>query len=100
MPLSGHCWAGAAGIQNAIDKSGFKPNEYFVFAATGSEDVAYGNLSGLCNSLKGDTKRFKYTSDFSDGNFYYLVAQGKTHYWGYVRHYIYDALPSFFHEGQ
>ncbi len=100
MPLSGHCWAGAEGIQNAIDKFGFKTNEYFVFAATGSTDIAYNNLSGLCNTLKSDTKRFKYTSDFSEGNFYYLVAQGKDHYWGYVRHYIYDALPSFFHEGQ
>ena len=100
MPLSGHCWAGATGIQNAIDKFGLKPNEYFVFAATGDKDIAYGNLSGLCNSLKADTQRFKYTSDFSKGNFYYLVASGKDHYWGNVRHYIYDALPSFFHEGQ
>ena len=100
MPLSGHCWAGATGIQNAIDKFGLKPNEYFVFAATGDKDIAYDNLSGLCNSLKADTQRFKYTSDFSKGNFYYLVASGKDHYWGNVRHYIYDALPSFFHEGQ
>ena len=42
--------------------------------------------------------QFVYTSDFSKGNFYYLVADGKTHWWGYVRHYIYDALPYFFHE--
>jgi len=41
---------------------------------------------------------FDYTSDFSKGNFYFLVAPGATHWWGYVRHYIYDALPYFFHE--
>jgi len=27
-----------------------------------------------------------------------MVAQGKEHWWGHVRHYIYDALPYFFHE--
>jgi hypothetical protein len=41
---------------------------------------------------------FVFTSDFSKGNLYFLVSQGSTHWWGYVRHYIYDALPYFFHE--
>ena len=99
MPLSGHCWGGASAITNAIDKFGFKKNEYFVFAATGSEDVAYGNMVPLLNSLKNDS-HFTYTSDFSKGNLFFLVAQGNVHYWPQVRHYIYDALPYFFHEGQ
>ena len=47
-----------------------------------------------------DTKRFTYTSDFSKGNFYFLTAPGKDHWWGNVRHYVYDALPLFFHENQ
>ena len=100
MPLSGHCWLGANGIANAIDKSGFKQNEYFVLAATGTEDLAYGNMVPLINSLKSDTKHFTYTSDFSKGNFYFLEAKGNVHWWPQVRHYIYDALPYFFHEGQ
>ena len=105
MPLSGHCWGGVQGIQNAIDKSGFSQREYFVLAATGDKDLAYNNMLGLINPLKQDTKRFTYTSDFSNGNFYFLVANSndgieKTHWWGYVRWYIYDALPYFFHEGQ
>ena len=100
MPLSGHCWGGLTGLQNAIDKSGFKKNEYFIFAATGSKDLAYNNMLGLINPLKQDTKRFTTTSDFSKGNFYFLVADGRDHWWGHVRHYIYDALPYFFHEGQ
>lgn len=98
MPLSGHCWGGASAIQEAIDKSGFTQRDYFVFAATGTEDLAHGNMVPLINTLKGDTKRFTYTSDFSKGNFYFLDAPGKTHWWGYVRHYVYDALPYFFHE--
>ncbi len=100
MPLSGHCWGGLTGLQNAIDKSGFQKNEYFIFAATGSKDLAYNNMLGLINPLKQDTKRFTTTSDFSKGNFYFLVADGRDHWWDHVRHYIYDALPYFFHEGQ
>lgn len=100
MPLSGHCWDGAQGIQNAIDKSGYSKRDYFVLAATGTKDLAYNNMVPLINSLKSDTKRFTYTSDFSKGNFYFLEAAGNVHYWPQVRHYIYDALPYFFHEGQ
>ena len=54
----------------------------------------------VINPLKQDTKRFTTTSDFSKGNFYFMVADGRDHWWGHVRHYIYDALPYFFHEGQ
>ena len=99
MPLSGHCWDGAQGIQNAIDQGGYSQRDYFVLAATGTEDLAYNNMVPLINSLKSDSKRFTYTSDFSKGNFYFLEAKGNVHYWPQVRHYIYDGLPYFFHEG-
>lgn len=99
MPLSGHCWSGAGGITQAIDKFGYQKDEYFIFAATGTEDIAYGNMVPLINELKNDP-HFTYTSDFSQGNLYFLEAPGRTHWWGYVRHYVYDALPYFFHEHQ
>ena len=105
MPLSGDHWGGnsaydkAKSIANAVDKSGLKKNEYFIFAATGSDDIAYPNVNPQVQEMK-KMSQFVYTSDFSKGNFYFLVAQGKTHWWGYVRHYVYDALPYFFHEGQ
>lgn len=100
MPLSGHCWGGASAIQAAIDKGGYQKDDYYVFAATGTEDIAYGNMVPLMNALKSDTKRFTYTSDFSKGNLYFLEAPNETHWWGIVRHYVYDALPNFFHEGK
>ena len=98
MPLSGHCWGGAQAVINAVEGSKYK-NSTYIFAATGTEDIAYGNMVPLINSLK-NSSTFTYTSDFSKGNLYFLEAQGNTHWWGVVRHYIYDGLPSFFHEGQ
>ncbi len=103
MPLSGDYWAGNSGQEKAnalvasINNFGLSNREYFVLAATGSEDIAYANMVPQIEAMK--TKpQFVYTSDFSKGNFYFLVAPGLTHWWGYVRHYIYDALPYFFHE--
>ncbi|ORX84139.1 alpha/beta-hydrolase [Anaeromyces robustus] len=105
MPLSGDNWVGNGGygkaksVADAIDKFGYRTDEYFIFCATGSDDIAYPNMNPQIDEMK-KMKQFIYTSDFSQGNFYYLVAPGKTHWWGYVKHYIYDALPYFFHEGQ
>ncbi|MBR3023348.1 MAG: hypothetical protein IKH71_02725 [Oscillospiraceae bacterium] len=100
MPLSGHCWDGAGKVINAAKNSGFKKNEYFVLAATGTEDIAYGNMVPMINELKKNTDVFTYTADFSKGNLFFLEAKGNVHWWPQVRHYIYDALPYFFHEGQ
>ncbi|MBQ9982025.1 MAG: carbohydrate binding domain-containing protein [Oscillospiraceae bacterium] len=103
MPLSGDHWSGnsaddkAKSIVNAIEKSGYEKDEYFIFAATGSEDIAYPNIAPQIEAMK-KYSHFTYTADFSQGNFYFLVAPGLTHWWGYVRHYVYDALPYFFHE--
>jgi len=104
MPLSGDNWEAtgygkASSVADAVKKFGLKPDEFFIFAATGSEDIAYPNMNPQMDDMK-KMEPFIYTSDFSQGNFYYLVAPGKTHWWGYVKHYIYDALPSFFHEHQ
>ncbi len=103
MPLSGDHWSGntaddkAKSIVNAIEKSGYEKDEYFILAATGSDDIAYPNIAPQIEAMK-KYPEFIYTSDFSEGNFYFLVAPGLTHWWGYVRHYVYDALPYFFHE--
>lgn len=75
-------------------------------ACTVNTNKTYQTIRGFggTNPMKQDTKHFTYTSDFSQGNFYFLVANSndgvkKTHWWGYVRWYIMDALPYFFHEG-
>ncbi len=96
MPLSGHCWGGAQAVANAIERSEYKDSTY-ILAATGTDDIAYGNLKPQIDSMK-KMPVFTYTSNFSNGNLYFLEADGLTHWWGFVRHYVYDALPYFFHE--
>jgi len=79
MPLSGDNWESDSAygksktIADAIDKFGLKTNEYFIMCATGSDDIAYPNVTPQINEMKKDS-HFVYTSDLSKGNFYYLVA--------------------------
>ncbi|MBQ3257067.1 MAG: glycoside hydrolase, partial [Oscillospiraceae bacterium] len=96
MPLSGDNWEGVGSLTNEIDRLGLQKDEYFIMCATGTEDIAYGNMNPQMEAMKNDS-HFIYTSDFSKGNFYYMVAPEKTHWWGFVRHYVYDCLPYFFH---
>jgi len=103
MPLSGDHWNGgdenskARELAGTVDEGGYKWNQYFIFAATGSADMAYPNENPQIQAMK-NYSQFIYTSDFSKGNLYFLVAQGYEHTWRQVRHYIYNALPYFFHE--
>ena len=104
MPLSGDCWAGntadekAAAIENAVKKSGYAKNEYFLMCATGKKDIAYNAMNAQINSMK-NKDCFTYTSDFSKGNFWFLLCEEGSHWWdGYIVDYIYDMLPYFFRE--
>ena len=106
MPLSGDHWGGtntsydkAKAIADAVDKAGLKQDEFFIMAATGTTDIAYPNIGPQIEEMK-KMSQFVYTSDLSKGNLYFIVAEGKDHWWGNVRHYVYDMLPYFFHEHQ
>ena len=104
MPLSGEFRFNnynssqmAKAIADAIDKAGLQKNEYFIFGATGSNDMAQPNMTPMMNEMR-KLSQFVETSDFSQGNFWYMIADGKEHWWQHVRHYVYDILPTFFHE--
>ncbi|HNZ99605.1 alpha/beta hydrolase-fold protein, partial [Ruminococcus sp.] len=103
MPLSGDHWGPnsadgkAQDLADAVHKFGFTPRQYFIFAATGTKDMAQPNIGPQIEAMK-KLDEFRFTSDFSKGNFYYFEAQGNDHWWGHVRHYVYNALPYFFHE--
>ncbi|MBR6623801.1 MAG: hypothetical protein IKK91_07935 [Ruminococcus sp.] len=102
MPMSGaHHWgtgnADAGALARAVDNAGLKKNEYFIMSATGTSDFAYSVLASQIESMKGYSQ-FVNTSDFSKGNFWFILANGGDHSWYYVRHYIYNCLPFFFRQ--
>ena len=106
MPYSGDCWDKSGGssaqqiaayLASIPKKYGYKaPHDFKVFCATGSEDIAYPNMKPQIDELKKLTDTFIYSNDPIQGNFYFMVAQGGTHWWGYVNQYIYNVLPDLF----
>lgn len=100
MPLSGNYWCdgdAATALNQVVEDSGLEDNMFAILCATGSKDIAYENINPQMEAMKKQP-HFHYTSDFNEGNLYYLVAPEKTHWWGYVKHYVAQGLPYFFHK--
>ena len=100
LPMSGaHHWgtgtADAGALARAVDKAGLKKDEYFIMSETGTSDFAYPVLGPQIEDMKKND-HFVYTSDFSKGNLWFILANGGEHNWYYVRQYLYNGLPFFF----
>ncbi len=100
LPMSGaHHWGtgnpDANALAGAVEKAGLKKNEYFIMSATGTSDFAVDALRPQIESMK-KLSQFEYTSDFSKGNLWFILADGGQHSWYYVRQYLYNGLPFFF----
>lgn len=108
MPLSGDCWqlADMGGakfpketaqfLADVAVNSGYQKKDYYIYCSTGSEDIAYPNLTPQVEEMKLHTEAFTYTDNGENGNFCYAVTEGTTHWWHYVYDYIYESLPFFF----
>ncbi|MFD1956538.1 sugar-binding protein [Paenibacillus thailandensis] len=108
VPLSGDSWVmGQRGggtmpdetaeyLANVARDSGYAPQDYYIFSATGNLDIAYPNLKPQIDAMKELTDVFIYSSDTTKGNLYFIVADGGTHAWNWVNQYIYDIVPDLF----
>jgi len=108
MPLSGDSWAlgdrsGGANPQETakflaqvVRNSGYGPHDFYIFSATGTQDIAYPNLKPQIDAMKGQTDVFRYSSDLAKGNFYFIEADGGSHTWYWQNQYIYNILPDLF----
>ncbi|WP_236570527.1 sugar-binding protein [Paenibacillus sp. An7] len=108
IPLSGDSWVieqRGGGLQpektaeylaNVAKKSGYKPQDYYIFSATGKLDIAYPNLKPQIDAMKKLTDVFVYSSDTKKGNFYFMAADSGTHAWNWQNQYIYNILPDLF----
>ena len=108
LPISGDCWLygrmggsdegyleTAAYLNQVVQDSGYLPDDYYIYAATGTADIAYEALSGQVEAMRAYPETFIYNQDFTKGNFYYGVVEGGVHNNTYMNQYIYNALPAF-----
>ncbi len=108
VPLSGDCWAAgpkgggdhpaetAAALRESVRAQGFGPDDFAIFAATGTEDIAYPNLTPQIEAMKPLDDMFRYSDDWGQGNLHYLVGEGLAHNSDAVNQYLYNYLPFLF----
>lgn len=106
MPLSGDCWefgnqGGASYPEKTADfLNDFvekESNKFFIYAMTGSEDIAYNAMNKQITAMQ-EMEQFVFGLPEQGGNIKFDVLEGGTHDYTYYRNYIYTILPYFFNE--
>ena len=106
MPMSGGLTLGGDGstdkkdaalLADAAMSSGYDKRDYYVFSATGTQDVAYQGLTAQIESMKTLTNAFDYTqTGFADGNLMYYTVEGNRHDYQYTYEYVFNGLQCLF----
>lgn len=84
-------------IAQGIKDSGYSSSDYYIFAATGTNDEYGTPMVSMIDSLKKYTDLFKSSdTDFSSGNLILFLADGYAHTMGSSYEYICKGLPLLF----
>lgn len=93
MPSSGSLTTDGDYMASIVRNSGHEWNDFFIFAASGTEDFAYSafrrQIEAMANVNDGT---FRYADNESEGNLYFLEREGATHSGEYAIQYIYNGL--------
>lgn len=111
LPMSGDCWAygtlaggskpdeTAQLLADTVSNYGYGADDFKIFVATGTQDIAFSNMNNQISSMKKHSDVFKYTDkSFNDGNITYYTVSGNIHDYPQTHEYIYNGLQYFFEE--
>lgn len=102
MPISSDCWslgrfAGmtnpdetAEHLANTIRNSAFSKNDFYIWACSGTDDVAYDRIRVQVQAMA------QFTDIFSINNLTFHEQDGARHEFRYLAEYLYNALPFLF----
>lgn len=105
IPISGDCWTiatqgggshpeeTASVLEQALEDSGYEPEDFFVYAITGSEDIAYSIMSSQIEAMQNLPDSFRFGTDHGSENIRFEVMDSGTHNYNYVRRYLYNLMP-------
>ena len=108
LPLSGDCWileirGGATKTVETVEamikkvkENGFTKDDFKVWAATGTTDIAYPALTPMIQEMKQRTEMFDFSEDMSQGNLHYVLKEDAPHAYEEVYHHLYNFLPYVF----
>lgn len=78
------------------EKYGYGPDDFYIFGATGTADLASPGMPNQIEAMKKKTATFKYCGDIRNGNMTFIHYPGGAHNWTCVDLYLYNILPDLF----
>lgn len=93
MPSSGNLTSDGEYMASIVKDSGHTWNDFFIFAASGTDDFAYGAFKNQIKAMEAvDDGTFRYADNEREGNLYFLEQEGGTHSGEYAEEYFYNGL--------
>lgn len=91
MPSSGSLTTDGDYMASIVEKSGHDWNDFFIFAASGTDDFAYSSFKQQIDAMREEDV-FHYADNETEGNLYFLEQEGGTHNERYAEQYFYNGL--------
>ena len=93
MPMSGSYSTDGDYMAQLVKKQGYKPEDFFIFAASGSDDFAYSSFRSQIMAMENASDNtFRFGTSESNGNLAFLVREGYSHDATANYEYMYNGL--------
>lgn len=99
LPMSGSYTTDGEVMAEMIRTSGHKPEDFFIFSASGTSDFAYSAFKSQIMAMgEGTDGIFKFADNEMDGNLSFLEREGYTHDAAACDEYTYNGLRFFWNK--
>ena len=99
MPASGNYTIDGQYMAELVRNQGYGPDDFFIYAATGTSDFAYSSFDTQLKAMMSDAPdMFKDASANSVGNILYYVRDGYSHDYPALSEYTYNGLCFFWND--
>ena len=93
MPSSGNLTSDGEYMASLVRDSGHEWDDFFIFAASGTEDFAYSSFKRQIEAMADVSDgTFRYADNEREGNLYFLEQEGGAHSGEYAQEYFYNGM--------
>ena len=93
MPMSGSITTDGSYMADIVRKSGYKTNDFFIYAMSGTDDFAYSSFKEQVMAMGGvKDGTFKFADNEKDGNLAFREREGYSHDGYAANEYTYNGL--------
>ncbi len=92
FPESGSLTTDEKRMAAMVEDSGHEWNDFFIYAASGTDDFAYSSFRQQIDNMIAEGETFRFADNETEGNIYYLEKEGGIHNYEYAHLYLYNGL--------